>query len=95
MSFLFSFFNPNASKPSEHPPGRGGDVKTFGNVCALFSFCLFLFFVFFYSLEMSFFPSSVNVISLYGEYVVRFFLPDGVFLSCDHGLDFLYQLNRM
>ena len=25
---------------------------------------------------------------LYGEYVVRFFLPDGVFLPCDHGLDF-------
>ena len=24
---------------------------------------------------------------LYGEYVVRFFLPDGVFLPCDHGLD--------
>ena len=26
--------------------------------------------------------------SLYGEYVVRFPLPDSVFLPCDHGLDF-------
>ena len=29
---------------------------------------------------------------LYGGYVVRSFLPDGVFLPCfDHGLDFLHQ----
>ena len=27
--------------------------------------------------------------SLYGEYAVRSFLPDGVFLSCDYGLGFL------
>ena len=27
-----------------------------------------------------------------GEYVVRCFLPNVVFLSCDHGLDFLHQL---
>ena len=26
------------------------------------------------------------------EYVVRSFLPNGVFLHCDHGLDFLHQL---
>ena len=26
-----------------------------------------------------------------GEYVVRFLLPDGVFLPYDHGLDFLHQ----
>ena len=26
--------------------------------------------------------------SLYGEYVVRSFLPNGVFLPCDQGLDF-------
>ena len=25
---------------------------------------------------------------LFGEYVVRSFLPNGVFLYCDHGLDF-------
>ena len=28
----------------------------------------------------------------YGEYVVRLPLPDGGFLPCDHGLDFLHQL---
>ena len=28
--------------------------------------------------------------SLCIEYVVRSFLPDGVFLPCDHGLDFLH-----
>ena len=41
---------------------------------------LFLFFPFVY-LEMSLFPSifcSIAVFSLYGEYVVCFFLPDGV-----------------
>ena len=32
--------------------------------------------------------SYIAVFSLYGEYVVRFFLPDGVFLPCDDGLDF-------
>ena len=26
-----------------------------------------------------------------GEYIVRFFLPDGVFLPCNYGLDFLRQ----
>ena len=31
---------------------------------------------------------SIAVFSLYGEYVVRFFLPGGVFQPCDHGLDF-------
>ena len=30
--------------------------------------------------------------SLYGEYVVRFFFPDGVFLLCDHGLVFAVSL---
>ena len=40
---------------------------------------------------MSLFPSIFCIIaafSLYGEYVVRSFLPNGVFLRCDHGLDF-------
>ena len=32
---------------------------------------------------------TISAFTLYGEYVVRFFLPDGVFLSCDHELDFL------
>ena len=46
-------------------------------------------------LEMSLFPSifcTISAFSLYGEYVVRSFLPNGVFLPCDHGLDFLHQL---
>ena len=40
---------------------------------------------------MSLFPSilcTISVFSLYGEYVVRSFLPNGVFLPCDHGLEF-------
>ena len=48
------------------------------------------FFPFVY-LEMSLFPSifrTIAVFSLYGEYVVRSFLQDGVFIPCDHGLDF-------
>ena len=56
-------------------------------------------FSFSFSLEISLF-SSIFVPSLpfsllycmeYGEYAVRPFLPDGVFLPCDHGLDFFYQ----
>ena len=46
-------------------------------------------------LELALFPSifcTIAVFSLYGEYVVRSFLPNGVFLPCDHGLDFLHQL---
>ena len=36
---------------------------------------------------------TVSTFSLYGEYVVRSFLPDdGVPLPCDYGLDFLHQL---
>ena len=45
--------------------------------------------------EMSLFPSifcAIPAFSLYGEYVVRFFLPNGVFLPCDHRLYFLHQL---
>ena len=38
--------------------------------------------------EMSLFPSSISAFSLNGEYIVRSFLPKGVFLPCDHGLDF-------
>ena len=48
------------------------------------------FFVFIY-LEMSLLPCifvPLPFFSLYVEYVVRFSLPDGVFLPCDHGLDF-------
>ena len=49
-------------------------------------------FLFFVSLEMSLFPANfvpfIAVSSLYGEYVVRFPLSDGVFLPCGHGLDY-------
>ena len=48
------------------------------------------FFVF-VSLEMSLFPSifvPLPFFSLYVENVVRFCLPDRVFLPCDHRLDF-------
>ena len=38
---------------------------------------------------------SIIVLSLCGEYVVRSFLPDGVFLPCDHELDFLHKLIYM
>ena len=52
-------------------------------VCVLFCFV---------SLEMSFFSRTlvpfIVVFSPYEEYVVRFSLPDGDFLRCDHGLDF-------
>ena len=46
---------------------------------------------------MSLFPfffCTIAVFFLYGEYVVRFPPPDGVFLPCDHGLVFLHQLMR-
>ena len=42
---------------------------------------------------MSLFPSifcTISDFSLYGEYVVRIFLPNDVFIPCDHGLDFRY-----
>ena len=51
---------------------------------------VFLFFPF-VSLEMSLFPSivcAIAVFSLHEEYAVRSFLPNGVFLPCDHGLEY-------
>ena len=55
----------------------------------------FLFFLLF-SLEMvSLFSGifcTITVFSLYGEYVVHSPLAGGVFLPCDHGLDYLHQL---
>ena len=45
----------------------------------------------FFFLETSLFTSifcTISAFSLYVEYVVRSFLPNGVFLPCDHGLDF-------
>ena len=50
------------------------------------------FFLFpFVYLEMSLFPSifcTIAAFSLNREYVVRSFLQNGVFLPCDHGLNF-------
>ena len=41
------------------------------------------------SLFPIFFFGTISAFSLYyGEYGVRSFLPNGVFLPCDHGLDF-------
>ena len=45
----------------------------------------------FFYLDMSLFPSifcTIAFFSLYKEYLVRSFLPDGAFLPCDHGLGF-------
>ena len=59
--------------------------------CVLF--VLFLFFPVFgffgkVTFAEYFYTITITGFSLYGEYVARFFLPDGVFLPCDHGLDF-------
>ena len=54
--------------------------------------CPLKFCLFFVSLDMFFRVFYTVAISLYGEYVKGFPLPDGVFLSCGHGLDWLYQL---
>ena len=48
--------------------------------------CFFLFFSLLFIWKCRFL--RVFFVTLYGEYVVRAFLPDGVFLPCDHGLDF-------
>ena len=48
----------------------------------------FVFVSFFWRCCFSEYFCIIAVFSLYGEYVVRSFLPNGVFLPCDHGLDF-------
>ena len=53
----------------------------------LFHFCFFGDVAFFD------FVCTIIILSLYGEYVVRFPLPDVVFLPWDHGL-FLYYINQ-
>ena len=54
-------------------------------LCSSFFFLVYL--------DMLLFPSicfgTIAIFSLYGEYVVRFPLLDGVFLPCDHGAGFL------
>ena len=53
--------------------------------------CFFFLFSF-VSLDMSLFPSIFCTIDcrFLFVWVVRFLLPDGVFLPCDHGLSFFY-----
>ena len=67
---------------------------TYINAGAPIATRVFFFFSFFY-LEMSLLPTifcTIAVFSFYGEDVVRFSLPDGVFLPCDHGMDFYNSL---
>ena len=60
--------------------------------------CFFLFIPFVYLeddvafFRVFFVPLPLSLLCMYGEYVVRSFLPNGVFLPCDHGLDFGHQL---
>ena len=51
-------------------------------VSVSFSFCFFG--------NVSFYKyfCTFTIFSLYRDYIVHFFLPDSVFLPCDHGLDF-------
>ena len=60
----------------------------FTTVCALLSFLFLHFFVSLGDAIFSEYFGTITVFFLYGEYVVYFFLPDGVFLPCDHVLDF-------
>ena len=49
-----------------------------------FSFLFHPFFCFFGDVAFSDYFCTITLWSLYGEYVVRFFLPDDVFPPCDH-----------
>ena len=57
-------------------------------VAARVSFFFSLLFIWRCRFFRVFFVPFITVFSLYGEYVVRSFLPNGVFVPCDHGLDF-------
>ena len=46
------------------------------------------FYPFFLDVAFSQYFCNIIVFSLYGEYVARFPISDGVFLNCDHGLGF-------
>ena len=62
-------------------------------VCALLCVCLFffLFLFFFGDAAFSKYFCTKNIFSLYGECVVRFFLPGDILLPCDHGLRILHH----
>ena len=79
---FFSFFD-------MHAPRQPHAVSYLTTLCVLFRFCFFLF-CFFGDVAFSDCFCTITVFPLYGEHVVHFFLPDGVFLPCDHGLDFLH-----
>ena len=61
-------------------------------VVASFLFCFVTFFVLWRCRFFRVFLYHYRFPFLYGEYVVRFSLPDGVFPPCDHGLNFWHQL---
>ena len=83
QSFFVLRYMHSINRPSK---SRRPDSHTHTRVSLFFSFCLFgdaafsEYFV--YHCRFHF--------SLYGEYAVRSFLPNGVFLPCDHELDFFY-----
>ena len=84
LSLCFLSLKPRPSVQSSFDTSAGAPIVTND---------FFTFFIFVH-LEVSLFPSifcTIAAFSLYGEYVVRPFLPNnGVFLPCDHGLDFLH-----
>ena len=76
--FCFVFVFMLSLKPSVC---RLPDSHTF--LFLFFSFCLFGDVAF-----SEFFFCAIAAFSLNGEHVVRSIPPNGVFLPCDHGLDF-------
>ena len=63
-----------------------------GAPIATYTHVFFFFIFYFVYLEIPLFPSifcTISALSLYGENAItRSFLPNGVFLPCDHGLEF-------
>ena len=56
-------------------------------VCVLFLCFLSLFSFVCLKIKLFEYFVPLSFLSLYGEYVVRFSLPGGVLIPCDHGLD--------
>ena len=77
-------------------------VQSFFDICrrpnsqtCFFLFPFFLLFLWRCRFFFRVFFRTIAVFSLYREYVVRFFLPDGVLLLCDHGLDFFREMVKI